>query len=65
MSAMLKEIRCADAGFDCGFLVRSHDTNEVVYTLRQHARRVHETEIERGVIEEKILVLPATRSAGT
>lgn len=45
---MVREIRCADTGTDCDFVVRGNDEDELVRTLRQHAREMHDTAIARS-----------------
>jgi len=44
----LKQVSCDPS---CGFLVRSHDENEVVHLAFEHARKVHP---EMNVTEEDV-----------
>lgn len=37
----MKELRCADAGFDCTQVLRGEDEQEVMSKAAAHAREVH------------------------
>lgn len=45
---MAKQIRCADTGMDCDFVVRGNDEDELVRVLRQHEREMHDTTVSRS-----------------
>ena len=42
MAGNLKKIECDPS---CGFLVRSHDENEVVRMAREHVKNIHHKDI--------------------
>ena len=50
---MAKEVACREAGYDCDFMVRSEDEDELIEMVKQHARDVHDMEMSsddvRGV----------------
>jgi predicted small metal-binding protein len=37
----MKELRCADAGFDCSEVIQGEDDQEVMSKAAEHAREVH------------------------
>jgi predicted small metal-binding protein len=37
----MKELRCADAGFDCKAVIQGEDEQEVMSKAAEHAREVH------------------------
>ena len=37
----MKELRCADAGFDCDAVIQGADEQEVMAKAGEHARQVH------------------------
>lgn len=37
----MKELRCADAGFDCSEVIHGEDDQEVMSKAADHAREVH------------------------
>lgn len=45
MSPMVKEVVCADSGYDCDFIVRSENETELVEFVQEHARETHDTEM--------------------
>lgn len=47
---MAKELSCREAGYDCDFMIRSEDEDELIEFVRQHAREIHDTEMSRGDI---------------
>lgn len=47
---MTREIVCRDAGYDCDFVLRSEDEDELVGFTQEHARNVHEAELSRSDI---------------
>jgi len=49
---MAYEIVCADAGYDCDFMIRSEDEDEIVEFVQEHARNVHGDELEAADIQE-------------
>ena len=48
---MAREIACRDAGFDCDFMIRSENEDELVEFVQEHARNTHDTELARSDIE--------------
>lgn len=42
---MAKEISCRDAGYDCDFMIRSEDEDQLVEFVQEHARETHDTEM--------------------
>lgn len=47
---MAKEIVCRDAGYDCDFMVRSENEDELVEMVQKHAKDVHDTDMSRADI---------------
>ena len=39
---------------ECGFMVKSHDKNEVMEITRKHAKEVHKMDVSDKDLEEKI-----------
>jgi predicted small metal-binding protein len=37
----MKELRCADVGFDCSEVIQGEDDQEVMSKAAEHAREVH------------------------
>jgi predicted small metal-binding protein len=37
----MKELRCADAGFECEAVIQGEDEQEVMSKAAEHAREVH------------------------
>ncbi|WP_440771758.1 DUF1059 domain-containing protein [Natronorubrum sp. DTA28] len=49
---MVKEVRCAEAGFeDCQFLIRDENEDEMIDLVQQHAERSHDTTVSRDDVE--------------
>lgn len=48
---MAYEIVCADAGYDCDFMIRSEDEEEIVQFVQEHARNVHGDELSESDVE--------------
>ena len=50
---MAKELSCRDAGYDCDFMIRSENEEELIQFVQEHARDIHDTEMSaadvRGV----------------
>jgi predicted small metal-binding protein len=42
---MAREISCRDAGFDCDFMIRSENEEELIEFVQQHAKETHDTEM--------------------
>jgi predicted small metal-binding protein len=45
---MAKEIVCREAGYDCDFMIRSENEDELVEFVREHARETHGTEMSES-----------------
>jgi predicted small metal-binding protein len=37
----MRELRCADAGFDCGAVIQGENDDEVMAKAAEHAREAH------------------------
>lgn len=48
---MAKEVACRDAGYDCDFMIRSENDDELVEMVQQHARDTHDTEMSKSDIQ--------------
>ncbi|WP_254273309.1 DUF1059 domain-containing protein [Haloarcula marina] len=44
---MAKEIVCRDAGYDCDFMIRSENEEELIEVVQQHAQETHDTEMSQ------------------
>lgn len=42
---MAKEVNCREAGYDCDFLIRSENEDELVRFVQEHAQETHDTEM--------------------
>lgn len=42
---MAKEIVCQEAGYDCDFMIRSENEEELIEFVQEHARSTHDTEM--------------------
>ena len=42
---MAKEVSCRDAGYDCDFMIRSENEDELIEMVKQHARDVHDMDM--------------------
>lgn len=47
---MVKEVNCKEAGFDCEFMVRNENEDELVGFVQQHAEQTHDMSISRDDI---------------
>jgi predicted small metal-binding protein len=48
---MSKQVVCRDAGYDCDFMIRSENEEELVEFVQQHAEEAHDTKMSRTDIE--------------
>ena len=48
---MAHEIACRDAGYDCDFMIRSENEDELVEFVQEHARNTHDAELARSDVE--------------
>jgi len=46
-----REFSCQDAGFDCEFMIRSEDEDQLVEFVKQHASEAHDTEISSADVQ--------------
>ena len=42
---MAREIACRDAGFDCDFMIRSENEDELIEFVQEHVQNTHDTEM--------------------
>lgn len=42
---MPKEIACRDAGYDCDFVIRDENEDELIKFVQEHAQETHDTEM--------------------
>lgn len=47
---MAKELSCRDAGYDCDFVIRSENEDELVQMVQDHAKDVHDTNLSKSDI---------------
>ncbi|HUR64063.1 MAG TPA: DUF1059 domain-containing protein [Candidatus Thermoplasmatota archaeon] len=48
------QVACADAGVQCGFLIRTHDRRELVEATLRHARGTHGL---TGLTEQEVFAM--------
>ncbi|MBX0322312.1 DUF1059 domain-containing protein [Halomicroarcula sp. F13] len=48
---MAKEVVCRDAGYDCDFVIRSENEDELIEFVQTHAKETHDTEMSSADIE--------------
>ena len=42
---MAKEVACRDAGYDCDFVIRDENEDELIKFVREHAKDTHDAEM--------------------
>lgn len=47
---MTKEISCREAGYDCDFMMRSENEDELIEFVQEHARETHDMEMSASDI---------------
>lgn len=47
---MTKELVCREAGYDCDFVIRSENEDELVEFVQQHAMHTHDTDMSASDI---------------
>jgi predicted small metal-binding protein len=45
---MAHEISCREAGYDCDFMIRSEDENQLVEMVQKHSKETHDTDLSRS-----------------
>jgi predicted small metal-binding protein len=48
---MAKEISCRDGGYDCDFVVRDENEDDLVTFVQEHPEQAHGTEMSRSGFE--------------
>ena len=51
MEGNLKKVECDPK---CGFMIRSHDENEMIDLVKQHAKKSHNMDVSEKDIRDKI-----------
>ena len=54
MSNMKPKLKQIDCSPECGFLIRSHDEDEVTKMAKEHVKNVHGMKVSEMEMEEKI-----------
>lgn len=47
---MAKEISCREVGYDCDFMIRDENEDELIRFVQDHARAIHDTEMSKSDI---------------
>lgn len=47
---MAVEISCREAGYDCDFMVRDENEEELIEFVQEHVRKTHDTEMSASDI---------------
>ena len=47
---MANEIACRDAGYDCDFMIRSENEDELIEFVQEHVRETHDAELSASDI---------------
>ncbi|MFB6107499.1 MAG: DUF1059 domain-containing protein [Haloplanus sp.] len=47
---MAKEIACRDAGYDCDFMIRSENEDELIEFVQENAQKTHDADMSRSDI---------------
>ncbi|MFB6135368.1 MAG: DUF1059 domain-containing protein [Halobacteriaceae archaeon] len=47
---MARELACRDAGYDCDFVIRDENEDELIRFVQEHARETHDTEMPENDI---------------
>jgi len=42
---MAREVACREAGYDCDFVIRSENEDELVEFVKEHAQNTHDAEL--------------------
>lgn len=45
---MARELACREAGYDCDFMIRSENEDELIEFVQEHAQSTHDTEMSRA-----------------
>lgn len=53
---MVKEVNCKEAGYDCEFLIRDENEEELIDLVQHHSEHTHDTSVSsediRGLMKE-------------
>lgn len=49
---MVYELKCAEAGMDCPFEIRSENDDELVEFVQEHAKTVHDAEYSTSDVRD-------------
>jgi len=47
---MPKEIACREAGYDCDFMIRSENEDELIGFVQEHVKSTHDTDMSSADI---------------
>lgn len=47
---MAQEIACRDAGYDCDFMIRSENEDELIEFVQEHAKNTHDVDMSAADI---------------
>lgn len=47
---MVKEVSCRDAGYDCDFVIRDENEDELIGFVQEHAKSAHDTDMSASDI---------------
>lgn len=48
---MAKQVTCRDGGYDCDFMIRSEDEDQLIQMVQQHAKETHDSELSRSDVQ--------------
>ena len=51
---MAKELSCREAGYDCDFMIRSENEDELIEMVQEHAKSTHDTEMSRSDVQGEL-----------
>jgi len=48
---MAREVACREAGYDCDFVIRSENDDELIEFVQEHAQSTHDAELAAADIQ--------------
>lgn len=48
---MVKEVSCKEAGYDCEFLIRDENEDELIDLVQRHSEQTHDMSVSREDVQ--------------
>ena len=49
---MVKELSCRSAGYDCDFMIRSENEDQLIEMVQQHAKETHDMDMSPADVRD-------------